>query len=72
MNGIIIILNNNNTMKLTKEKWKPQEQTYDRKFILQEIKAMDNNNLNELAKIFKNDKDISEAIVKEYNIRIIA
>ena len=59
-------------MKLTKEKWKPQKQTYDRKFILQEIKAMDNNNLNELAKIFKNDKDISEAIVKEYNIRIIA
>ena len=52
--------------------WQPKPQTYDRKFILQEIKAMDNNNLNELAKIFKNDKDISEAIVKEYNIRIIA
>lgn len=56
-------------MKTTKQK---QPQTYDRKFILQEIKAMDNKNLNELAKIFKNDKDISEAIVKEYNIRLIA
>jgi hypothetical protein len=51
---------------------KPQSNTYDRQFILQEIKAMDNHNLNELAKIFKNDKDISEAIVKEYNIRLIA
>jgi len=56
-------------MKTTKQK---QPQTYDRKFILQEIKAMDNTNLNELAKIFKNDKDISQAIVKEYNIRLIA
>tara|TARA_R110000868_G_scaffold109928_4_gene298391 strand:+ start:1040 stop:1255 length:216 start_codon:yes stop_codon:yes gene_type:complete len=71
MNGIIIILNNKNTMKQNNN-WQPKPQTYDRKFILQEIKAMDNNNLNELAKIFKNDKDISEAIVKEYNIRIIA
>jgi hypothetical protein len=59
-------------MKLTKEKWKPQEQTYDRKFILKEIKAMDNHNLNELAKIFKNDVDISQAIVKEYSIRLLA
>jgi len=66
MNGIIIILNN---MKTSTQK---QLQTYDRQFILQEIKAMDNKNLNELAKIFKNDKDISEAIVKEYNIRLIA
>lgn len=56
-------------MKTTKQK---QTQNYDRQFILQEIKAMDNTNLNELAKIFKNDKDISEAIVREYNIRLIA
>lgn len=52
--------------------WQPKPQTYDRQFILQEIKAMDNANLNELAKIFKKDKDISEAIVREYNIRLIA
>jgi hypothetical protein len=61
-------------MKTANNNWKPRPQgeTYDRQFILQEIKAMDNHNLNELAKIFKNDKDISEAIVKEYNIRLIA
>lgn len=59
-------------MKLTKEKWRPQPQTYDRKAILQEIKAMDNHNLNELAKLFKNDSDISQAIVKEYSIRLLA
>lgn len=59
-------------MKTRNNQWTPKPQTYDRKAILQEIKAMDNNNLNELAKIFKNDSDISQAIVKEYSIRLIA
>lgn len=59
-------------MKTRNNQWEPKPQTYDTKFILEEMKAIDNYNLNIWAKLFKDNEEIKQAIIKEYEIRLIA